>query len=94
MFKLFQLDVVIETNAVAIHTLEVVNKKMSRLLPDELLKFRLDDALGGTSATIQQRAIRRIYGDKAPDIIEGLKKNPGVAVPVVLRRLKVHNLIK
>lgn len=30
----------------------------------------------------------RIYGDKAPDIIEGLKKNPVVAVPLVLRRLK------
>ena len=28
----------------------------------------------------------RIYGDKAPDIIEGLKKNPAVAVPLVLRR--------
>lgn len=30
----------------------------------------------------------RIYGDKAQDIIDGLKKNPVVAVPVVLRRLK------
>ena len=30
----------------------------------------------------------RIYGDKAPDIIDGLKKNPVVAVPLVLRRLK------
>lgn len=28
----------------------------------------------------------RIYGDKAPDIIDGLKKNPVVAVPLVLRR--------
>ena len=32
--------------------------------------------------------IYRIYGDKAQDIIDGLKKNPVVAVPVVLRRLK------
>jgi paired amphipathic helix protein Sin3a len=32
--------------------------------------------------------LRRIYGDKAQDIIDGLKKNPVVAVPVVLRRLK------
>ena len=30
----------------------------------------------------------RIYGDKTPDIIDGLKKNPVVAVPLVLRRLK------
>lgn len=30
----------------------------------------------------------RVYGDKSSDIIDGLKKNPVVAVPVVLRRLK------
>ena len=28
----------------------------------------------------------RIYGDKAADIIDGLRKNPVVAVPLVLRR--------
>lgn len=28
----------------------------------------------------------RIYGDKAPDIIDGLKKTPAVAVPLVLKR--------
>ena len=28
----------------------------------------------------------RIYGDKATDIVDGLKKNPVVAVPLVLRR--------
>ena len=31
----------------------------------------------------------RIYGDKAVDIIEGLKKSPSVAVPVVLKRLNL-----
>lgn len=35
---------------------------------------------------IQRRAIYRIYGDKAPEIIESLKKNPVTAVPVVLKR--------
>ena len=50
--------------------------------------YRLDDNLGGSSPTIHQRAIRRIYGEKASDIIEGLKRNPVVAVPLVLRRLK------
>ena len=30
----------------------------------------------------------RIYGDKAPEIIDGLKKTPHVAVPLVLKRLK------
>ena len=43
---------------------------------------------GGTSEVIHRKAIQRIYGDKAGDIVDGLKKNPAVAVPLVLRRLK------
>ena len=30
--------------------------------------------------------VLRIYGDKAPDIIDGLKKSPAVAMPIVLKR--------
>jgi len=84
----FELDVVIETNTSTIRILEAVQKKMGRMSQEELQKFKLDDCLGGSSPTIHQRAIKRIYGDKAVDIIDGLKKNPAVAVPVVLRRLK------
>lgn len=84
----FELDVVIETNSATIRVLEGVQKKMSRMSSEEMSRFRLDDCLGGNSPTIHQRALRRIYGDKAADIIQGLKKNPVVAVPVVLRRLK------
>jgi paired amphipathic helix protein Sin3a len=67
---------------------EGVQKKLSRLSAEESAKYRLDDCLGGTSPSIHLRAIRRIYGDKAGDIIEGLKKNPAAAIPVVLKRLK------
>lgn len=84
----FELDVVIETNSTTIRVLEGVQKKMSRMTPEELARFRLDDCLGGSSPTIQQRALKRLYGDKAADIIQGLKNTPHVAVPVVLRRLK------
>lgn len=66
--------------------LESVQKKLSRMAPEDQEKFRLDDCLGGTSEVIQRRAIHRIYGDKAPEIIESLKKNPVTAVPVVLKR--------
>ncbi|XP_037821313.1 paired amphipathic helix protein Sin3a isoform X2 [Lucilia sericata] len=85
----FELDVVIETNSATIRVLEGVQKKMSRLSPEELARYHLDDYLGGTSQTIHQRAIYRIYGEKAGEIIQGLKKNPSVAVPIVLKRLKV-----
>ncbi|KAL0803346.1 hypothetical protein ABMA28_017434 [Loxostege sticticalis] len=85
----FELDVVIETNAATIRVLEGVQKKLSRMSPEEAARHRLDECLGGHSPTIHQRALRRIYGEKvAVDIIAGLKKNPVVAVPVVLRRLK------
>ncbi|KAI1292628.1 Paired amphipathic helix protein Sin3a [Halotydeus destructor] len=84
----YELDVVIETNLATIRVLETVQKKLSRMTPEERNKFKLDENLGGTSATIHQRSIRRIYGDKSAEIIEGLKKNSAVAVPLVLRRLK------
>ncbi|XP_034946100.1 paired amphipathic helix protein Sin3a isoform X2 [Chelonus insularis] len=84
----FELDGVIETNAATIRVLEGVHKKMSRMSQEELQKFKLDDCLGGCSPTIHQRALKRIYGDKAADIIDGVKKNPAVAVPLVLKRLK------
>nr|XP_003413328.1 LOW QUALITY PROTEIN: paired amphipathic helix protein Sin3b [Loxodonta africana] len=84
----FELDVVLETNLATIRVLESVQKKLSRMAPEDQDKFRLDDCLGGASEVIQRRAIYRIYGDKAPEIIESLKKNPATAVPVVLKRLK------
>lgn len=61
---------------------------MSRMSQEDVSRFRLDDYLGGTSQTIHQRALRRIYGDKSNDIIQGLKKTPAVVVPLVLKRLK------
>uniref|UniRef100_A0A3B3ZSG9 Paired amphipathic helix protein Sin3b n=1 Tax=Periophthalmus magnuspinnatus TaxID=409849 RepID=A0A3B3ZSG9_9GOBI len=81
----FELDVVLETNLATIRVLESVQKKLSRLPPDDQDRFRLDDCLGGTSEVIQRRAVYRIYGDKAPEIIEGLKRSPITAVPVVLK---------
>lgn len=87
----FELDVVIETNASTIRVLEGVQKKIARMSQDELAKFKLDDCLGGSSPTIHQRSLKRVYGDKAADIIQGLKKTPALAVQVVLRRLKAKD---
>ncbi|XP_047452423.1 SIN3 transcription regulator family member Aa isoform X1 [Mugil cephalus] len=84
----FELDVVLETNLATIRVLETVQRKLSRMSAEEQAKFRLDNTLGGSSEVIHRKAIQRIYGDKAPDIIDGLKKNPAVSVPIVLKRLK------
>ncbi|RUS78096.1 hypothetical protein EGW08_014140, partial [Elysia chlorotica] len=87
----FELDYVIETNFSTIKCLEGVLKKINRMPQDEAAKFKLDNSLGGTSECINRNSIQRIYGDKANDIIEGLKKNPVIAVPLVLRRLKAKD---
>ena len=88
----FELDIVIEANSNTIKVLEGVNKKMQKMQKDDdRNKFKLDDTLGGSSSVIHRRAIHRIYGDKAADIIDGLKKSPAVTVPVVLKRLKAKD---
>uniref|UniRef100_A0AAR2JK20 Paired amphipathic helix protein Sin3a n=1 Tax=Pygocentrus nattereri TaxID=42514 RepID=A0AAR2JK20_PYGNA len=85
----FELDVVLETNLATIRVLETVQKKLSRMSAEEQAKFRLDNTIGGSSEVIHRKAIQRIYGDKAADIIDGLKRNPAVSVPIVLKRLKM-----
>lgn len=81
-----QLDVVLETNLATIRVLEAIQKKLSRLSAEEQAKFRLDNTLGGTSEVIHRKALQRIYADKAADIIDGLRKSPSIAVPIVLKR--------
>ncbi|XP_045483344.1 paired amphipathic helix protein Sin3b [Harmonia axyridis] len=88
----FEMDVVIETNASTIRVLENVQKKISRMKPEELANFTLDDTLGGNSAILHQKALKRIYGEKAKDIIEGLKCNPANAIGTILARLKSKEL--
>lgn len=53
---------------------------------EEQLRFKLDNTMGGSSEIIHRKAIQRIYGDKAHDIIDGLHRNPAVSVPIVLKR--------
>ncbi|XP_037539186.1 SIN3 transcription regulator family member Aa [Nematolebias whitei] len=84
----FELDVVLETNLATIRVLETVQRKLSRMSAEEQAKFRLDNTMGGSSEVVHRKAIQRIYGDKALDILDGLKKNPAVSVPIVLKRLK------
>uniref|UniRef100_A0A3Q3JTE5 Paired amphipathic helix protein Sin3a n=1 Tax=Monopterus albus TaxID=43700 RepID=A0A3Q3JTE5_MONAL len=85
----FELDVVLETNLATIRALETVQRKLSRMSAEEQLRFKLDNTMGGSSDVIHRKAIQRIYGDKAHDIIDGLKRNPAVSVPLVLKRLKM-----
>jgi len=80
------MDVVLETNLATIRALETVQRRISRMPAEEQLRFRLDNTMGGCSDVIHRKAIQRIYGDKALDIIDGLKKSPAICVPIVLKR--------
>ncbi|XP_039298739.1 paired amphipathic helix protein Sin3b isoform X2 [Nilaparvata lugens] len=84
----FELDVVLETNLAAIRVLETLQKKINRMSPDEISKLKFDSSMGGTSPTLMDRAVRRLYGDKATDIMEGLRLQPLTCIPMVLKRLK------
>jgi paired amphipathic helix protein Sin3a len=90
----FELDIVMEVNLSAIRALENVQLHMNSLSTEQLNNFQLDDQLGGQSAFTQKQAVQRIYGDRANEIIDGLKRNPRVAVPIVLKRfVKLNELI-
>ncbi len=87
----FELDNILETNNSTIKIFENLQIKLNKMTQEELNTFRLDNSLGGTSEVIQIKAIQRVYTDRAKDFIEGLKRNPSIAVPLVLKRLKAKD---
>jgi paired amphipathic helix protein Sin3a len=82
----FELDIIMEVNLSAIRALESVQLHMNTLSTEHLQHFQLDDYLGGQSIVTQKQAVQRIYGERANEIIDGLKRNPRVAVPIVIKR--------
>ncbi|GFR16137.1 paired amphipathic helix protein Sin3a, partial [Trichonephila clavata] len=85
----FELDMAISANNYTLQILENVQKKINKMTAEEKSMFSLDNFLGGTSMVLQRKALHRLYGDKTEELIEGLKRNPVVAVPIILKRLKV-----
>ncbi|XP_061430977.1 paired amphipathic helix protein Sin3b-like [Lethenteron reissneri] len=87
----FELDVVLETNLATVRVLESVLKRLARLPAEEQARFRLDDALGGSSEVVHRKALQRAYGERgATDIVAALKLNPAATIPHVLKRLKAR----
>lgn len=80
----FDLEMCIEQNASAIRALRPIADRIMGMTAEEKANFRLDEESLGQ---IHYRAVEKIYGDRGPNIVELLKKNPAVAVPVALMRL-------
>lgn len=84
----FELDMAIRANTYTIQALENVQRKINKMTQEEKCVFSLDDTLGGTSTVLHQKALHRCYGEKTDELVEGLKRNPIVAVPIILKRLR------
>lgn len=82
----FELDMMLETNASCLEEMGKINANVSALPAEERQQMRLEEKNG--LSPVHFRCIERIYGDHGGDMVDLLRKNPGVAVPVVLARLK------
>jgi paired amphipathic helix protein Sin3a len=79
----------ITSNLRTIAHLEPVAARIAAMNAEERLAFKLEDGLGGTSPSVYERIIRKVYGkDHGSEILQALYDNPAVAVPIVLSRLK------
>src|SRR5690606_36483442 len=61
---------------------------METMGSEDKTNFTLGNTLGGTSEVIYKKDIGKIYGEKSDEIISGIQRNPSVALPIVLGRLK------
>jgi histone deacetylase complex regulatory component SIN3 len=87
-----EVDQCIENNASCMRILEPLAEEIAVL--KEYTKggiewqFRLDRRSLGR---LHLKAIARVYGEHGAEILELLRKNPGGAIPVILRRLKAKD---
>eukprot|EP00882_Tetradesmus_deserticola_P011207 GHRQ01011856.1.p1 GENE.GHRQ01011856.1~~GHRQ01011856.1.p1 ORF type:complete len:534 (+),score=277.95 GHRQ01011856.1:129-1730(+) len=81
----FELDMCIETNASTLRKLRPLRDLFAGMSPEDRALWRLPE---GELGAIHFRAVERIYGDQGPQIVELLKKNPTVAIPVIIVRLE------
>ncbi|KAF9059889.1 hypothetical protein BDP27DRAFT_1385647 [Rhodocollybia butyracea] len=75
------------TRTIAI--LDPLNARIEGMTAEERSLFKLPPGLGGPSKCIYTRIIKKVYGrDNGVEILQALQDCPGVAVPVVVARLK------
>eukprot|EP00250_Pteridium_aquilinum_P014819 c22220_g5_i1 orf=585-4820(-) len=80
----FELDMLLETTAVTTQRIEELMQKMQEVNGTQEVQIHVEDYL----KAIHLRCIERIYGDHGLDVIDLLRKNVSVALPVILTRLK------
>ncbi|RKO92645.1 hypothetical protein BDK51DRAFT_18371 [Blyttiomyces helicus] len=86
----YEFDLNIEANLHTIALLEPVAKRIQSMqTADEKNRYQLSPGLGGSSMTIYQRVVKKVYDkERGAEVIDALHSNPTVAAPIVLKRLK------
>lgn len=83
-----EYDHFIGANQRTIQVLSTIANRIANMTPQEQADFKLPEGLGHTTK-IYQKVINKIYDKKnGAEVINALHENPGVAVPIVLHRLK------
>lgn len=83
----FQVQIEALTRTIA--HFDPLEARIEGMTAEERAAFRLGPDLGGQSPAIYERVIRKVYGiDAGNEVIRSLQESPGVAIPVVLTRLK------
>ncbi|CAN6448489.1 unnamed protein product [Victoria cruziana] len=80
----FELDMLLESTNVTVKRVEELLEKIHGNSIKSDSQIRIEEHLNA----INLRCIERIYGDHGLDVIELLRKNAYVALPVILTRLK------
>ncbi|CAG8958414.1 hypothetical protein HYFRA_00011091 [Hymenoscyphus fraxineus] len=81
-------DFNIEANAKVIQLLEPIGQQLLAMSSEDRMTFRMPIGLGGQSQAIYKRVLKKIYGDRGPEVAADLFKDPSAVLPIVLSRLK------
>ncbi len=75
----------IETNASALHALRPIAERIQSLSAEDKSNFRLEE---GMLTPLHFKSIEALYGDSGPVLVDLLRKNPGIAIPIVMSRME------
>ncbi|GFR40981.1 hypothetical protein Agub_g1646 [Astrephomene gubernaculifera] len=81
----YDFEMAIERNVACIKRLKPLAQKIATMTPEERATFRMDENLLGP---LHWRSIERLYADQGPVLVDLLRKNPVVAIPVVVARME------
>eukprot|EP00934_Nitzschia_sp_Nitz4_P003650 Nitzschia sp. Nitz4//scaffold6_size259037//239398//243609//NITZ4_001126-RA/size259037-processed-gene-0.97-mRNA-1//-1//CDS//3329557049//3640//frame0 len=96
----FEIDMAIDSNATTLARLEPIAEEIAQLAESELLESgkSLDGGLAGkkfqyvfdksTLSIVHRNSITRIYGDAGQEMLDLMVKNPTVAIPLIVERLR------